>query len=54
LSDPNGLLNYEVNEDGITLERRKYFVTLQQQLINNFLDKYSSRNSRNKSKNQIN
>jgi hypothetical protein len=54
LSDPNGLLNYEVNEDGITLGRRKYFVTLQQQLINNFLDKYSSMSSRNKNKNQIN
>jgi hypothetical protein len=54
LSDPNGLLNYEVNEDGITLERRKYFVTLQQQLINNFLDKYGSMSSRNKNKNQIN
>jgi hypothetical protein len=51
LSEPKGLLNYE---DGNTLERRKYFVTLQQQLINYFLDKYSSRNSRTKSKNQSN
>lgn len=54
LFEPKGLFNYEDAEDGNTLERRKYFVTLQQQLINNFLDKYSSRNSRNKSKNQIN
>lgn len=45
LSKPKGLLNYE---DGNTLERRKYFVTLQQQLINYFLDKYSSKNSRTK------
>ncbi|MGH9912102.1 MAG: hypothetical protein ACRD4W_06645 [Nitrososphaeraceae archaeon] len=51
LSEPKGLLNYE---DGNTLKRRKYFVTLQQQLINYFLDKYSSRNSRTKSKNQTN
>ena len=51
LSEPKGLLNYE---DGNTLERRKYFVTLQQQLINYFLDKYSTRNSRTKSKNQTN
>jgi hypothetical protein len=48
LSEPKGLLNYE---DGNTLERHKYFVTLQQQLINYFLAKYSSRNSRTKSKN---
>ena len=54
LFEPKGLFNYEDAEDGNTLERRKYFVTLQQQLINNFLNKYSSRNSRNKSKNQIN
>lgn len=45
LSKPKGLLNYE---DGNTLERRKYFVTLQQQLISYFLDKYSSKNSRTK------
>jgi hypothetical protein len=51
LSEPKGLLNYE---DGNTLKRRKYFVTLQQQLINYFLDMYSSRNSRTKSKNQTN
>lgn len=51
LSEPKGLLNYE---DGNTLERRKYFVTLQQQLINYFLDMYSTRNSRTKSKNQSN
>jgi hypothetical protein len=49
LSEPKGLLNYE---DGNTLERHKYFVTLQQELINYFLAKYSSRNSRTKSKNQ--
>ncbi|MPZ08035.1 MAG: hypothetical protein GEU26_16735 [Nitrososphaeraceae archaeon] len=54
LSEPKGLSNYEVDEDGITLERRKYFVTLQQQLIKYFLDKYSSMNSRTKSKNQTN
>ena len=48
LSEPKGLLNYE---DGNTLERHKYFVTLQQELINYFLAKYSSRNSRTKSKN---
>lgn len=51
LSEPKGLLNYE---DGNTLKCRKYFVTLQQQLINYFLDMYSSRNSRTKSKNQTN
>ena len=51
LSEPKGLLNYE---DGNTLERHKYFVTLQQQLINYFLAKYSSRNSRTKSKNPTN
>jgi hypothetical protein len=49
LSEPKGLLNYE---DGNTLERHKYFVTLQHELINYFLAKYSSRNSRTKSKNQ--
>lgn len=51
LSEPKGLLNYE---DGNTLERHKYFVTLQQQLINYFLAKYSSRNSRTKCKNPTN
>jgi hypothetical protein len=49
LSEPKGLLDYE---DGNTLERHKYFVTVQQELINYFLAKYSSRNSRTKSKNQ--
>jgi hypothetical protein len=51
LSEPKGLLNYE---DRNTLKRCKYFVTLQQQLMNYFRDKYSSRNSRTKSKNQTN